>query len=133
MESDLIEGYLVRTGVPYDVLGEGIWIVHDEIEHVDNIVITLASPVVVFRVKLMDLPKDDAQQAALCKKLLELNASSMISGAYAIENGSVIALETLQSENLDYNEFQAAIDGLTLALTEHYDQLKQFHHHGAAA
>ena len=52
----------------------------------------------------------------------------MVSGAYAIENGAVMALETLQSENLDYNEFQAAIDGLTLAITEHYEELKQFHH-----
>jgi len=76
----------------------------------------------------MELPASAAVQAALCKKLLELNASSMVSGAYAIENGAVIALETLQSENLDYNEFQAAIDGLTLAVTEHYEQLKQFHH-----
>ncbi len=128
MESDLIEGYLVRTGVAYDVLGEGIWVVHDELEHVDNIVITLASPVVVFRVKLMEVPTSASEQAALCKKLLELNASSMVSGAYALENGAVIALETLQSENLDYNEFQAAIDGLTLAITEHYEELKQFHH-----
>jgi len=133
MESDLIEGYLVRAGVSYDVLGEGIWVVHDEIEHVDNIVITLASPVIVFRVKLMELPAGAADQAALCKKLLELNASSMVSGAYAIENGAVIALETLQAENLDFNEFQAAIDGLTLAITEHYDVLKQFHQASQAA
>lgn len=133
MESDLIEGYLVRSGVPYDVLGDGIWVVHDELDNVDNIVITLAPPVVVFRVKLMELPKGEGEEAALCRKLLELNASSMVSGAYAIENQSVIALETLQSENLDYNEFQAAIDGLTLALTEHYDVLKQYHHSAAAA
>jgi hypothetical protein len=128
MESDQIEGYLVRTGVGYDVLGDGIWMVHDEIENVDNIVVTLAPPVVLFRVKLMAVPKDPAQVAALCKKLLELNATSMVSGAYALEGNAVIALETLQSENLDYNEFQAAIDGLTLAITEHYDMLKQFHH-----
>lgn len=133
MESDLIEGYLVRAGVAYDVLGEGIWVVHDEIEHVDNIVITLASPIVLFRVKLMDLPPDAESQAALCRKLLELNATAMISGGYAIENGAVIALETLQAENLDFNEFQAAIDGLTLAITEHYEELKHFHHTTAAA
>ena len=132
MESDLIEGYLVRAGVAYDVLGDGIWVVHDELEHVDNIVITLASPIVLFRVKLMELPRDAAQQAALCRKLLELNANAMVSGAYAIENGSVIALETLQAENLDYNEFQAAIDGLTLAITEHYEDLKHFHQAAAA-
>jgi len=131
MESDLIEGYLVRAGVAYDVLGEGIWVLHDEIDNVDNIVVMLATPVVLFRVKLMELPKDATAQAALCKKLLELNASGMASGAYAIENGAVVAIETLQSENLDYNEFQAAIDGLTLAISEHYDELKQFNQHAA--
>ena len=132
MEHDLIEGYLVRAGVSYDVVGDGIWVVHDDIEHVDNIVITLAQPVVLFRVKLMELPKDADQVASLCKRLLELNATSMVAGAYAIEGTSVIALETLQSENLDYNEFQAAIDGLTLAITEHYDELKAYHHPSAA-
>ena len=128
MEHDLIEGYLVRSGVAYDVVGENIWVVHDEVDNVDNIVITLAPPVVLFRVKLMEVPKDPAREAALCKKLLELNATAMVSGAYAIEGSSVIALETLQSENLDYNELQAAIDGLTLAITEHYEDLKSFHH-----
>jgi len=131
MEHDLIEGYLVRSGASYDVVGENMWIVHDEIDNVDNIVITLAPPVVLFRVKLMELPTEPNKQAALCKKLLELNATTMVSGAYAIEGGSVIALETLQSENLDYNELQAAIDGLTLAITEHYDDLKAFHHDDA--
>lgn len=133
MDHDLVEGYLVRAGVSYDVVGDGIWVVHDDIEHVDNIVITLAQPVVLFRVKLMELPKDAALVANLCKRLLELNATSMVAGAYAIEGSSIIALETLQSENLDYNEFQAAIDGLTLAITEHYDELKAYHQMSAAA
>ncbi len=128
MEHDLIEGYLVRSGATYDVIGENMWVVHDEIDHVDNIVINLAPPVVLFRVKLMEMPSDPTQQAQLCRKLLELNASAMVAGAYAIDGNSVIALETLQSENLDYNELQAAIDGLTLAITEHYDELKSFHH-----
>ena len=127
METDVIDGYLVRSGLTYEVIGEGMWVLHDEIENVDNIVVTLSPPVVVFRVKLMELPEAPVAQAALCRALLELNASAMVSGAYAIEGNSVIALETLQSENLDFNEFQAAIDGLTLAISEHYDQLKQYH------
>lgn len=133
MEHDLIEGYLVRAGVAYDVVGDGIWVVHDDVEHVDNIVITLAQPVVLFRVKLMEIPKDPIHVAKLCQRLLELNATSMVAGAYAIEGTAIVALETLQSENLDYNEFQATIDGLTLAITEHYDELKQYHHPVAAA
>lgn len=128
MEQELIEGYLVRSGVSYDAVDEGMWIVHDDFEQVDNIVIQVSAPVVLFRVKLMDLPENPAHLASLTRRLLELNATSMLSGAYAIEGNSVIALETLQSENLDYNEFQAALDGLTLAITEHYEELKKYHH-----
>jgi hypothetical protein len=133
METDLIEGYLVRSGITYDVLGDGMWVLHDEFDQIDNIVVTLAAPVVLFRVKLMDLPADASARAQLCEKLLELNASAMVAGAYAVENGAVVAVETLQSENLDYNEFQAAVDGLTMAITEHYDALRAFHHPASAA
>lgn len=128
MDTDIIEGYLVRGGTPYEAIGEGMWIVNDELDQLDNIVITLSVPVVLFRVKLMELPKDAAESAALCRMLLELNASSMIAGAYALEGDAVVAVETLQSENLDFNEFQAAIDGLTMAITEHYEALRAYHH-----
>ncbi len=128
METDLIEGYLVRSGITYDVLGEGMWVLHDEFDQIDNIVVTLASPVVLFRVKLMELPKDPEARTKLALTLLELNASAMVAGAYAVEGESVVAVETLQSENLDFNEFQAAIDGLTMAISEHYDLLRAFHH-----
>jgi len=133
METEVIEGYLVRTGVPYDAPDEGMWVLHDDVDQVDNIVINLAPPVVMFRVKLMDLPKDDTERARLCQTLLELNATSMIAGAYALEGNAVVAVETLQSENLDFNEFQAAIDGLTMAVTEHYETLRSFHHPEPAA
>ncbi len=127
MDHDVIEGYLIRGGVDYDTIEDGMWIIHDDAEHVDNIVVRHSEPVCVFRVKLMDLPDAAEQVAALCKRLLELNASEMISGAYGIEGQSVIAGVTLQAENMDYNEFQAAIDGLTLAITDHYEDLKSFH------
>ncbi len=126
MDNDTIGGYLIRGAVEYDAIDEGMWVIHDEFDSVDNIVVTLSDPVVLFRVKLMELPKAAEVQHALFRKLLELNASEMVAGGYGIEGDAIIASETLQSENLDYNEFQAAIDGLTLALTDHYDELKTF-------
>lgn len=125
---EVIDGYLLRSGVAYDTVSEGMWILHDEVDHVDNIVVTHTEPLVVFRVKLMDAPSDPEARAGLFEKLLRLNATEMVSGAYGLEDGAVIATETLQAENLDYNEFQAAIEGLTLSITEHYDDLKSFHH-----
>ncbi len=122
----IIDVYLAESGVSYDVLDEGMWIIHDDVDHVDNIVVTWAPPIVVFRVKLMDVPKDASARAELNEALLRLNATDMISGAYGIEDGAIIATETLQTPNLDLNEFQAAIDGLTMAITDHFSRLKSF-------
>ena len=125
---ELIDDYLIRSGLEFDAVDDGMWIIHDDVDHDDNIVVSYSPPLVVFRVKLMDSPEEPQARSSLYELLLRLNATEMVSGAYALEDGAVIATETLQSENLDLNEFQAAIDGLTLAIVEHYDQLKSFHH-----
>jgi hypothetical protein len=99
--SEIIDEYLIRSGVEYNALDDGMWVVH--------------------------APSDLGQRAALFEELLRLNASDMISGAYALEGNAIVATETLQAENLDFNEFQAGIDGLTLSLTQHYPQLRTYH------
>ena len=124
---ELVEGYLMQSGLDYDVIGEGMWLVRDDIEHVDNVIVTWTPPIILFRVKLMECPDDASARAALCERLLVLN-TEMVAGAYGLEGDAIIATETLQSENLDFNEFQAGIEGLTLAIAEHYNDLKSFHH-----
>ena len=121
---DDIETYAVRMGLAYDEVEPGMWVVHEPGEDTMRIVVHLQPPVVVFRLKLMDVPAHGRE--ALYRKLLELNATEMLGGAYGIEGDSIVCIETLQSENLDFNEFQAAIDGLTVAATEHYPVLRQY-------
>jgi len=130
--AEIIDSYLVRSGLEYVALDDGMWMIHDAADHIDNIVVQWSPPIVVFRVKLMEAPSEAGPRAALFERLLRLNAADMLAGTYALEGDAVVATETLQSENLDFNEFQAGIDGLTLALTEHYDQLRQFHHSAPA-
>jgi hypothetical protein len=125
--SEIIDEYLVRSGLGYDALDDGMWVIHDEEDQLDNIILTWSPPIIVFQVKLMNAPADAGQRAALFEELLRLNATDMVSGAYALESNAIVATETLQSENLDFNEFQAAIDGLTMALTQHYAQLRTYH------
>ena len=120
-----IEGYLIRMGLRYEELAEGTWVIHDEYESIDNIVVTHNAPIVLFRVKLLDVPKSGDLQG-LFRLLLEFNATEMVTGAYAIEGNAIVALDTLQSENMDYNEFQAVVDGLTLCISNHYDRLMKF-------
>ena len=115
-----IEHYLIAMGLPYETLEAHMWVIQD----VATIVVTLEPPLVAFRAKLMDVPK--ANREALFRLLLELNATTMIHGAYGLEQDSVVLIDTLQCENLDYNEFQASVDALSLAITQDYDKLKTF-------
>ena len=117
-----IEGYLIKMGLSYDEIGENTWIIHDEVNGVDNLVVSLNAPVVLFQVKLMDIP-DGCDRLKLYEKLLTLNAGEMLHGAYGLEGNTVLAIDTLQAENLDFNEFQASVDSLSLAITTHYKTL----------
>lgn len=122
-----IEGYLIRMSVPYEEIGADTWMIHDEYEMIDNIVVTLNDPVVFFHVKLMDIPKD-CDRLALYETLLTLNTTDMMHGAYGLEGETVVATDTLQSENLDFNEFQASVDSLSLCISDHYtNHLGRFH------
>lgn len=125
--SDKIESYLIRAGVDYETVDATTWIVHDDADHVDNIVVQDSAPVVVFSIRLMGVPTEHEKQLKLFRRLLELNATEMVSGAYGLDASGVVISETLQTENLDFNEFQAALDGVTLAISEHYPNLREFH------
>ncbi|RVU48771.1 hypothetical protein EA187_04890 [Lujinxingia sediminis] len=121
--NDKIENFIIEHGLPFEQVQEGLWLIHDEIDYIDNIVVYHTPPVITFRVKLMDAP-EKATRDALFKRLLELNATSMVAGAYGLEDDAVVIVDTLQSENLDHNEFQATIDALAIAVREHYEELR---------
>ncbi len=118
-----VQAYLERMELPYEEPREGTWIVSG-MDGVDNLVVTLAGPVLVFRVKMMDIPR--GQREELFRTLLELNATEMMHGAYGIEGESIVIMDALQLENLDYNEFAATIDDISLAVASHHGRLAKF-------
>lgn len=126
-----IDNYLIKLDMPYEEIGKGMWVIHDQYDHIDNIVVAFTPPVVVFRVKVMELPKGSDQEGLL-RELLELNASEMVAGAYGLEDNNIVITDTLQAENLDYNEFQASVDAITLALSNHYPRLAKYRGQAAA-
>jgi hypothetical protein len=117
-----IEGYLIKMGVSYDEIGQNTWMIRDDADAVDNLVVTLNDPVVLFHVKLLDVP-EDCDRVWLFEELLRLNASEMLHGAYGLQGNAVVATDTLQAENMDFNEFQASVDALNLSITSHYRRL----------
>ena len=121
-----LEGLLMNSGLDYESHAGDTWVIHNQSDHLDNVVLQFAPPVIVFRVKLMDAPQDAQKRADLYERLLQLNATDMVAGAYALEGQAIIITETLQTENLDANELQAAVDGLSLAISEHYQELRGY-------
>jgi hypothetical protein len=118
-----IESYLIKMELPHEEPRDGTWLVRG-IDGIDNIVITLAGPVLVFRVKVMDVPRQHREE--LFRTLLELNATEMMHGAYGIEGDAVVISDALQLENLDYNEFAATVDDITLAVASHHGRLAKY-------
>ena len=119
-----VESYLIRMGQPYDDLGDGLYVVHDEGRHVGDIAIKIAGPIVVFRAKVMDVPPTRREE--LYRLLLDLNAREMVHGAYGIDDEAIVMTDTLPLENLDYGEVQAVLDDFSMAVTNHYPRLRTF-------
>lgn len=118
-----VESFLIRMGLPYEDAGHGVWLITGA-PGLDNFAITVSGPLVVFRVKVMEVPKQRREQ--LFHLLLELNASDMVHGAYAIEGDNIVLTDALQLENLDYNEFQGTFDDITMAIANHAQKLEAF-------
>ena len=113
----------MKMELPSEEPRENTWMVSG-LDGLDNLIITLAGPVLVFRVKVMGIPA--AHREELFRTLLELNATEMMHGAYGIEGESVVIMDALQLENLDYNEFAATVDDITLAVASHHGRLAKF-------
>jgi hypothetical protein len=120
-----IESYLLRVGASAQRVDGGIWIV--KLDGHENLAISIAVPVVAFRLKVMDLPVGGREQ--LYRTLLGLNTTEMVHGAFGLEGDAVVIVHALELENLDFNEFQAVIDDMTMAASKHYPFLSKFVEH----
>lgn len=118
-----VERYLINLDTPYEVLGDGIYRLNDDLPDIDDIIVMVSDPLVIFSVRLMKVPGKNAE--AFYKKLLELNATELVAGAYGLDGDDVVITDTLQLENLDENEFVASVESLAMAIHEHYSILKQ--------
>ena len=124
-----IESFLDRLsadGAVHTEVKNGIWNVQPAGALNFGVVVHYSPPVVVLRVKVMDLPTDDVQRNALSRRLLEMNATDLLHGSYGIQNDSVILTEALELEHLDFEEFLAAYESITMALASHIRELASF-------
>ncbi len=114
---------LASEGGSYQEVEPGLWTVNPGGELDLSVVVHHSPPVVVLRVKVMDTPGDDSTAARLNRRLLELNATDLLHGSYGIDADSIVLTEALELEHLDFQEFLAAYESITLALASHLREL----------
>ena len=47
-------------------------------------------------------------------------------GAFGIEGEAIVIVDALELENLDFNEFQAIVDDMSIAVTKHHPNLTRY-------
>jgi hypothetical protein len=91
-----------------------------------EVVVHYAPPVAILRVRVMELPASGPRRGELFRQLLEYNARDLVHGSYGLEGDHVVLTDTLELENLDFSEFEASFDSITLALASHLGALAPY-------
>jgi hypothetical protein len=121
---DKVQSYLVDLGLSFDEVDANTWLITDEDKGLKNIVVLVSEPLVILRVKVMELP--EWERGRLYERLLQLNAEDLLHGAYALEGDHVILIDTLELESMDLEDFRASIEAMGLALAQHYRILSEY-------
>jgi hypothetical protein len=124
MADSKIEQYLIDLMLTYQQIENNLWLLDDEAHSLQGVAVMQADPLVIVRAEIMEVPKKNVLE--LYTKLLELNATDLIHGAYALEKNKIILIDSIQYETLNYEEFRAALDSFSLALTQHYPILSKY-------
>lgn len=119
-----VQAWLDRLEMPVESLAEDIWLVRTD--EGAELAVHYAPPVLVLRVRVMQLPGDRTRAGDLFRRLLEYNARDLVHGSYGVEGDHVVLTDTLELTNLDFSEFEASVDSLTLALASHAGTLAPF-------
>jgi hypothetical protein len=123
-EVSKVEQYLIELKYSYREIGENLWLVDDQDYSLFGVAVMFDDPVVVFRVVVMKAPGE--KRLEFFTKLLELNASDLLHGAYGLENDEIVLINTLDYETMDFGEFRSTLEAFSLALNQHYPVLSNY-------
>ncbi len=124
--SPKIEKYLIDLGISYQEMSDNSWLIEDENKGYPKMIVSFSDPLVVISADVMPVPTKNAEP--LFRMLLELNATDLLHGAYAISGNDIIVIDTLEYATLDKDEFLASIESISFALLEHYKKFASYIH-----
>jgi hypothetical protein len=117
-----VKEYLLQ--MEYNILeedqAEELFVVENEDAGIHKLIIDCEDPILIFEYPLFKL---NTKSQEIVKELLAKNRD-IIHGAFALtDDNTVIFRDTLQLENLDYNEIEATLESLELLLAEYGTRL----------
>jgi hypothetical protein len=119
-----VEDYLISLGVSYEEPQAGTWVVEDAGKGLVGIGISYADPIVIISAPAMKAPSKNRE--AFFVELLKLNYSGLLHGAYALDGDEVVLIDTLEYASMDKEEFEASLDAIGFALSEHFPALSRY-------
>jgi hypothetical protein len=124
MTREDLESYLIRLDADVQEVEESMWVLTPAGDGA-ALVVNYAPPLVLLRIKVMDLPRpaDDARLAPLYRRMLELNATDIVHGSYGIENEDVLLSDALELETLDFTELRSSYESLSMAASTQVQEL----------
>jgi hypothetical protein len=123
-ELSKIETYLVDLNLKYREIAPNGWLINDDLRGLEETVVMFAAPLVIIRVKIMDLPTSRREE--FYEQLLRYNVVDLVHGAYGIDGSDVILIDTLEYDSLKKEELEASLDAVALALNRHYPILSKY-------
>jgi hypothetical protein len=113
-----VEAYLTKMNRRFSPMEDknGTYLLRATSESVPPIALHVDPPLVVTRVNVGQAPREGA--ADFYRKLLSLNASTLVHTSFGLEEDNVVLTSALELENLDYNELEALLDEIDVTLAQ---------------
>jgi len=120
-----VEAYLGKMNRQYKTVDDqpGTFLVHGG-DNMPPTAVRVDPPLVIVRVHVGDVV-DGESSGALFRKLLTLNAKSLIHTSFGLEDQRIVLVAALELENLDYNELEATLDEVDVTLAQQVQGLAE--------
>ena len=123
---DTIENFALRLDcrILYKNAQDGILKIDNPADGIHNLILGIAPPILIMEQFLFSFRQDNLD---MFKKLLQKNRDT-IHGAFVIneEGDRVLFRYTMQLQNIDFHEFESALNSLGLLLSEFSQQIIDF-------
>ncbi|RAW02146.1 YbjN domain-containing protein [Pseudochryseolinea flava] len=123
---ETIEEYALKLNckILYKNEQHGILKIDNEADGIHNLILGIAPPILIMEQFLFSFKEGNQE---MFKKLLQKNRDT-IHGAFVIneEGDRVLFRYTMQLQNIDFNEFESALNSLGLLMSEYSQQIIDF-------